>query len=85
MDADEGGGRGVDRRHFLEHQGGVEAGQGQAAGCLGRIEATKPEFTRFGDGFFGKGAFGVPSGGMGRELGLGERPGRFGIGALFFA
>ena len=84
MDGDEGGGAGVNRRHFFKHQRGVEPGQGEAACGFRRIQAAKAQFARLGDGVFGEDAFGVPLGRVRGQFGQGKVAGGLGKGALFF-
>jgi hypothetical protein len=84
VDGDEGGGAGVDGRHFLEHQRGIKAGQGEAAGILRGIQPAKPQLAGFGNGFFGEDGFGVPLRGVGGQLGHSEIARSLCKGALVF-
>ena len=84
VDADECGGRRIDRGHFLEHQRRVQTRQRQAADAFGRVQAAEAQGTGLLDRLLGKDALAVPLGRMRRELALREFTRRVGKGALFF-
>ena len=84
VDGDEGGRRWVVCRHFLEHQRGVEARQGETTNRFGRVQAAETQLAGFGDGGFGEDGLRVPLGGVGREFGHREIARRLRKGALVF-
>jgi len=63
------GGR-VHRRHFLEHQCGVQARQTQAADVFAGVDRAKAHLARPGEGFAGEDALGIPARGVGSQLAL---------------
>ena len=72
MDGDEGGGGRIHGGQLLEHQGGIEAGQAEAAVLFGGVQAAEAQRTGSGDGLARESVFGIPLGGVGSEFAGGK-------------
>ena len=83
VDGDEGGGAGVNRRHFFKHQRGVPGGAGEAACGFRAYRPQKPSSPALAMAF-GEDAFGVPLGRVRGPVRPGKVAGGLGKGALFF-
>ena len=85
MDGDKGRGAGVHGGHFLEHQRGIQPGQGQPANGFWCVQPTKAQLSSLCNRFAREDALRIPLRRMGGEGTLRKLARSVGKGALVFA